>query len=138
MRQGIVRHGLRIIVVAAMAIATIGVWGGTQHAEAACGDSPYSVHYADHVYSGYNFDNAQKKLGVGCYDGNVRWTSVSTTHRGRWLSDGGVWNWSSVGSKFLSAGTQSPAAGLIAGPITVGRWLKVGTVNYGGYGTWWF
>lgn len=138
MRQGIAQQGVRVIVIAAMAIAMIGVWGGTQPAQAACGDSPYSVHYNDHVYGGYNFDNAQQKLGVGCYDGNVRWTSVGTRHRGRWFSDGGVWNWSSVGYKDLSSGIQSPAEPLIAGPITVGRWLKVGTKNYGGYGTWWF
>lgn len=125
-------------IVAALLAAAIVMVGPAPPAHAACGDGQYVVSYDNHVVSIYNFSVAHQKLGVGCYDGNVRYTSLNTTHRGRWLSNGGTWNWSTVGPKLLPVGTQSPAAILIAGSITVGRWLKVGTVLYGGWGIWWF
>jgi len=123
-----------LLLVATMAT----VIGPTTPAIATCGDAYMGVTYNNGSVSGCDMGRAWEKQNVGCYDGNVRYSSHTTWHRGQWRSNAGYWYWSTVGPKFISSGYSSPVITLIAGPITVGRWLRIGTDNYGGTGIWWF
>jgi hypothetical protein len=127
------------MAVSLLLLATmITVVGPTTPAEATCGDAYKGVTYKYGSVGDYNMGRAWEKQNVGCYDGNVRYSSHSTWHRGQWYSNAGVWTWSTVGRESIPLGYSSPAVTLIAGPISVGRWLRIGTDNYGGTGIWWF
>lgn len=134
-RVGIRRHRLLVVLLAGLMAATL---AHAEPAQAACGDIAFSRVYNGTSVGGYRMGGPKPKQNVGCYDGNVRESSTSTSHRGQWLSDASVWTWSSVGSKSISAGTHSPAIALIGGPISIGRQLRVGTLTLGGTGIWWF
>lgn len=136
--KGPTARNLVATVLAVLLLATmVTVSGPVAPAQAACGDTQYGATYVTSV-SGYYWSSAREKLGASCYDGNVRYSSKSTTHRGQWLSNAQTWQWSSAGSDFLIAGWYSPVKVMIDGSISVGRLLRVGTIAYNGEGIWWF
>lgn len=104
---------------------------------AACGDNVVTRQY-ENIASGWYMGIPHKKQDVGCFDANVRYASHTMNHRGQWKSNAGVWQWSEVGVVAISQGTQSPVKKLIAGPITVGRDLRIGTNRVESWGRWWF
>jgi hypothetical protein len=105
---------------------------------AACGDNSVTRTYNGSNVGGFFMGSSHPKQNVGCFDGNVRYSSHSANHRGQWFSDTGVWQWSSVGTVWVSSGTQSPVKKLIAGPISVNRPLRIGSTVYDSIGRWWF
>ncbi|MEN8238256.1 MAG: hypothetical protein ABFR53_03530 [Actinomycetota bacterium] len=125
---------LTLLLMATM----ITVVGPTAPAKATCGDAYKGADYKYENVGGFNMGRAWEKQNVGCYDGNVRFSSHTAEHRGQWRSNAGVWKWSSVGIKSIPLGYSSPVVTMIAGPISVGRWLRIGTDNLGGTGIWWF
>lgn len=129
----------RRVLGAALAalLAAAVVVGTAAPAQATCGDWEVTKTYLTDV-DGWYLGSAEQKQNVGCFDGNVRYSSQSASHRGRWRSDSGTWHWSSVGPVFINAGTQSPVKVLIAGPITVGRLLRIGSTAHESWGKWWF
>jgi hypothetical protein len=129
--------GLVVAVLVAMTV----LFGPVSPAWATCGDSEVTRTYNGtgvNAPLGFYMGASYPKQNVGCYDGNVRYAFNSMNHRGQWWGDGGGWNWSSVGAKWINAGTQSPVVKLIAGPITVGRSLRIGATVFESWGRWWF
>lgn len=108
---------------------------------AACGDNSVTRTYngtGANAPSGFHMGAEHPKQGVGCFDGNVRHASNTMNHRGQWKSNAGNWEWSEVGAKWISQGTQSPVVVLIKGPISVGRPLRIGATIHESWGRWWF
>jgi hypothetical protein len=105
---------------------------------AACGDNSVTRTYNGTNVGGFYMGSVHTKQDVGCFDANVRYSSHTANHRGRWKDNANNWQWSSVGSVWISAGTQSPVKKLIAGPISVGRELRIGSTVYDSIGRWWF
>lgn len=135
------RRTIVIALVVAMLAATAVVMSPASPAWAACGDSQVTRAYngtGANAPLGFYMGASYPKQGVGCFDANVRYASNTMNHRGQWWADGGGWNWSSVGAKWITAGTQSPVVALIAGPITVGRSLRIGATVFESWGRWWF
>lgn len=119
-----------------MTLAVVAV--GATPASAACGDVAYSRSYIYAPKAGYNMGNWVRKANAGCYDADVRYSSVSTTHRGEYYSSNtGRWYWSAVGPRFISSGTKNPVVTIISGSIVATTPVAIGTINYGGTGTWW-
>lgn len=126
---------MAVAVAVAILASLLGVIAGATPASAACGDFAPNVNYVHGgAPGGYNFGAFQYKTS-NCNDVNVRFSSHSTTHRGSYWT-GSAWVWSSVGSKYITAGTKSPVVVMISN-VQQGTAAKIGTLNYGGNGTWW-
>jgi hypothetical protein len=135
--KGRLTSSIGIVAVVALVTTAMVVLGPAPSAKATCGDHPYTRVYTTDD-SGWYMGGYGDKLNEGCYDGNVRYVSSTSSHRGQYMSDLGQWTWSSVGAKYLYAGTQSPVKVLIAGPISVDRDLRIGSTTFESWGTWWF
>jgi hypothetical protein len=131
-KRRVLGAALAALLAAAVVVAT------AAPAQATCGDWEVTKTYNGPDVSGWYVGSAETKQNVGCYDGNVRHSNQSASHRGQWKSDAGAWNWSSVGPVWINAGTQSPVKVLIAGPISVGRPLRIGSTWHESWGKWWF
>jgi hypothetical protein len=132
------RRTLGAVLAVVLVAATVVVLGPTPRAYASCGDGEVTRTYLGPDVGGWYMGAFAYKLNVGCFDGNVRYSSQSASHRGQWFSDAQQWLWSSVGPKSISAGTQSPVVVLIEGPISVGRKLRIGSTWHESWGKWWF